>query len=280
MPSRTRPAPFPERQPSSWPLAAMLLLLLLVLALLPAGSRAEPVPRLDPNRATAAELESLPFIGAERAQAIIRFRQSHGPIRSAEQLLAVPEIGPQTLEAIRPYLLLGDEAPKVPGASVSVQAAIGTRPGDIVLLADGDLLPVLLQDLTAARTSIEMAMFLFKTGDAPDNRPRQVAEALIAAQRRGVTVTVCLERSERDQELDAANRATARLLRKKGVTVRFDRPEVTTHAKVVVIDRRLALLGSHNLTHAALGVNRELSLRVDSPALAAELGRYVQGLGL
>jgi phosphatidylserine/phosphatidylglycerophosphate/cardiolipin synthase-like enzyme len=89
---------------------------------------------------------------------------------------------------------------------------------------------------------------------------------------------VILEKSGRDNDnLDTDNRHTASFLARGGVRVRFDSPLVTTHNKVVVIDNRHIFLGSHNLTQAALRHNRELSVRIDSPGMAAELLSYLEG---
>jgi phosphatidylserine/phosphatidylglycerophosphate/cardiolipin synthase-like enzyme len=57
--------------------------------------------------------------------------------------------------------------------------------------------------------------------------------------------------------------------------VSFDSPTVVTHAKVVVVDGRYVYLGSHNLTQSALRHNNELSVRIDSPELAAEVAAYL-----
>ncbi|MGB9757785.1 MAG: ComEA family DNA-binding protein [Candidatus Bipolaricaulaceae bacterium] len=56
---------------------------------------------LDLNRATAAELEKLPGIGPTLAARIVAWRETHGPFRTVEDLLAVPGIGPKTLENLR-----------------------------------------------------------------------------------------------------------------------------------------------------------------------------------
>ncbi len=49
------------------------------------------------NTATAAQLESLPYIGPSKAEAIIAYRQQHGAFASVEDLLKVPGIGEATL---------------------------------------------------------------------------------------------------------------------------------------------------------------------------------------
>jgi len=53
------------------------------------------------NRATAAELATLPGIGPTKARAIVEDRAKHGPFRRVEDLQRVPGIGPATLERIR-----------------------------------------------------------------------------------------------------------------------------------------------------------------------------------
>ena len=58
------------------------------------------------NRATQAELESLPGIGEQKAQAILAYRDAHGRFRTYEELLEVEGIGEATLEGLLPYLTL------------------------------------------------------------------------------------------------------------------------------------------------------------------------------
>jgi competence protein ComEA len=75
----------------------------------PAGSGAAPtVPGATPgstlvnvNLATAEELETLPGIGEVLAEAIISYREEHGPFGTVDELEDVSGIGPVTLEEIR-----------------------------------------------------------------------------------------------------------------------------------------------------------------------------------
>ncbi|MGH7254233.1 MAG: ComEA family DNA-binding protein [Nitrospirales bacterium] len=57
--------------------------------------------QLDLNRATADELRALPGIGAVLAERVIRYRDSHGPFRTVEELQHVKGIGRKTLEKLR-----------------------------------------------------------------------------------------------------------------------------------------------------------------------------------
>ena len=68
--------------------------------------------RLDPNRASAAELATLPRLPPGLARRIVDHRQSHGPFSSVRALTAVEGLTPERLRALAPYLRVAD-----PGAS-------------------------------------------------------------------------------------------------------------------------------------------------------------------
>ncbi len=148
------------------------------------------------------------------------------------------------------------------------------RPGEVRLVTDGQYFQAAMDLIDTARQELRLAMFLFKVNAGRNNRPSRLADALIRAQRRGVRVTVLLERSARDEKINRINRQAGRWLKANGVRVRYDSPAATMHAKFLVADRRRVLVGSHNLTHAALKYNREVSLLIDSPELAGKLLRY------
>jgi len=53
------------------------------------------------NTATADELETLPYIGPEKAQNVVYYREKHGAFESVEHLARVSGIGPRTLARLR-----------------------------------------------------------------------------------------------------------------------------------------------------------------------------------
>lgn len=155
----------------------------------------------------------------------------------------------------------------------------GSYQGRTVLLKNREYAEALIEGIRGARSSITCSYYLFKISGSRGNLPRRVAEELIRAGKRGVVVTVILERdSGRNDRLSEDNRSTASFLSRGGVKVIFDPPSVVTHAKVTVIDGRHVYLGSHNLTQGALTRNNELSVRIDSPELAAEVTSYLERL--
>ena len=148
------------------------------------------------------------------------------------------------------------------------------------LLRNREFADALIQGIRSARSSVHLCYFIFKTTDARGNFPRRIVEELIRARQRGVDVTVLLEmerKGSRDS-LNSDNRHTAELLTRGGIRVFFDPPDVTTHAKVAVIDGRFVYLGSHNLSQSALQHNNELSVKLDSPEMATEVQEYLDRL--
>ena len=65
---------------------------------------AGPVAPVDINRATLAELDTLPGVGPATATAIIAWRDENGRFRRVDDLLEVPGIGPARLERLRPLV--------------------------------------------------------------------------------------------------------------------------------------------------------------------------------
>ncbi|QJC21898.1 ComEA family DNA-binding protein [Arcanobacterium buesumense] len=68
---------------------------------------AEQTRGVDVNSADANALEAVPGIGPATAQAIIRWRESHGKFTQIDQLTDVPGIGPKSLDRLREHLRVG-----------------------------------------------------------------------------------------------------------------------------------------------------------------------------
>lgn len=56
------------------------------------------------NTADAAQLQKLPGIGPGKAQAILQYRQEHGPFQAIEELMRVPGIKEGTFAKLKAYV--------------------------------------------------------------------------------------------------------------------------------------------------------------------------------
>lgn len=164
------------------------------------------------------------------------------------------------------------------GQETTAPGPVEVAGGEALLLADGDYFEALIAGIDEARREILLSAFYFRTRGSTDYRPDAVLRHLDEAVRRGVRVDAVLERGPEADSVSADNAGTAEKLRTSGIRVCLDTPDRTTHAKVVVIDGRILFVGSHNLTQSALKFNRELSVRIVSPALADQARRYLRTL--
>ena len=62
---------------------------------------------IDINTADLYDLQRLPGIGEKRAQAILDYREEHGPFQTVDELDAVEGIGQGILDGLRDYAAVG-----------------------------------------------------------------------------------------------------------------------------------------------------------------------------
>jgi phosphatidylserine/phosphatidylglycerophosphate/cardiolipin synthase-like enzyme len=126
-----------------------------------------------------------------------------------------------------------------------------------------------------AKYSIQVMMFEMGYYDRNPNTPSNLLiRELINAKKRGVKVEVVLEVREGEDRTAKRNRHTGKMLSEEGVEVIYDSLSKTTHAKYVVVDGRLTLLGSTNWTYYALTNNNEASVLIRSKEVAKAFVDY------
>ena len=152
---------------------------------------------------------------------------------------------------------------------------------DVKLLTNQEYLSILQDKIRGAREEIIVSMYLFRTSENERNLSTKLRTDLISAASRGVKVSVLLEKEKRERKgssLNEDNRQTAAILSRGGVKVYFDKPDATTHTKMVIIDNRYVFIGSHNFSDSALGRNNEASVMVDSPEMAGKAASFIKGI--
>lgn len=65
-----------------------------------------PVRKVNLNTATADQLDALPGVGPSTARAIVSYRARRGPFAKVEDLLNIDGIGPKKLESLRSHVEL------------------------------------------------------------------------------------------------------------------------------------------------------------------------------
>lgn len=152
-----------------------------------------------------------------------------------------------------------------PRATATQPGNTPTRPGSLPLtlfVEPDDGFKPLGDLLDGAKRSIRMTMYILTEQDAID--------ALVAAQQRGVTVQVMLEK--RPFGTPTINNKTREALVAAGIAVKDSNPVFTlTHEKAVVVDDREAAILSLNVSHAAFTGNREYAIITRDPQQVAEV---------
>lgn len=157
----------------------------------------------------------------------------------------------------RPPAVLVLAAMWVVGTPVAAPV-LSTRPPEaIVAFSPGRAMPLVLETIRQARTSIMMAAYVFTS--------KPIAMALRDAARRGVTVMAVVDAQESAKAYSAA-----RFLANERIAVRTNARYAIQHNKFMVIDSTTVQTGSFNYTESAADRNAEnvVVLR-DTPKVAS-----------
>ena len=127
--------------------------------------------------------------------------------------------------------------------------------------------------IASARHRVWVMQYVVRLDDGP---VLALMEALAAAKARGVEVRVVLDRGllYGTTDPDLKNDSAAAWLQAHGVEVVWDEVATTSHAKLVLVDDDVVLMGSHNWTRAALTSNREVSMAVHGPQEIAAIAQF------
>lgn len=103
-----------------------------------------------------------------------------------------------------------------------------------------------------------------------------IARALVDAHKRGVKVTVVLDRSQRGERYTSAT-----FVANAGIPTYIDAKHASAHNKIMIVDRTTLVTGSFNFTRAAEEKNAEnlLVMRGDDVLVKKYLANFEEHLG-
>ena len=128
--------------------------------------------------------------------------------------------------------------------------------------------------LERAEDSIEILLSSASLNDVP------FYELLADAAARSVTVRVLLDASDWAPAISEKNRPIVDWLRERGVDARLDDPEITLHAKLIIIDTHTVILGSSNWNAYALTEHWQADVLIRSPSIGDFYRAYFERLWL
>jgi len=127
---------------------------------------------------------------------------------------------------------------------------------DVYFSPKGGATEACVDAIAAAKKTIHVQAYSFTS--AP------IAAALVAAKKRGVTVAVILDKSQK-----TANYSEADFVAHAGIATFIDAKHAIAHNKIIIIDGAVVITGSFNFTKAAESSNAENLLVIRDPKMAA-----------
>ena len=120
---------------------------------------------------------------------------------------------------------------------------------------DGHCTDAITRTIKGARASILVQAYSFTS--AP------IAKELVDAHKRGVKVSVILDKSQRSEKYSSAD-----FLKNNKVATYIDSKHAISHNKIMIVDQRTVITGSFNFTKAAEEKNAENLLLIEDLGLA------------
>jgi len=141
----------------------------------------------------------------------------------------------------------------------SIQSEVPSSSLFLMTSPKGDAEEVIIGLIQSANQTIDVEMYIFTNSN--------LANALIDAKKRGIAVRVILGSVEGE---DITGLIT--IFKANGIEPRDATPLYKTmHSKIMIVDGKLVLIGSHNWSQSAMFSNREVSVVISDPQIALQL---------
>ena len=156
---------------------------------------------------------------------------------------------------------------------LGITARVFCYQADVTDISGVKYFPAVEDAISKAEKSIYVVMFTIESSmSKPDSKSNQLIDVLIEAKKRGVDVEVVLDqnvdfvqrRHAGDWETKIKSTRAYKRLKDAGIKVFYDEPTRYAHAKCVIIDKKIVILGSTNWTEASFDNNIETSVLINS----------------
>ncbi len=146
------------------------------------------------------------------------------------------------------------------------------KPASGAILVNAAYVEAVRDAINGAQSSVCVMMFL-GTSAQPVNGgvgPETLVEALETVAP-NVSVRVILDQDDGGEPYLSAiiNKPLFDRLKAAGIPTKFDEKNVLLHSKIVVVDEKIAVVGSHNWTRSGLNTTHEISILADQAETAA-----------
>ena len=107
--------------------------------------------------------------------------------------------------------------------------------------------------------------------DYPESPSNILLSALEEAAGRGVDVRFITDETPTEKPVIT-------ILKENGVGMKFDSKDITTHAKLIIIDSKIVIIGSTNWSYYSIDKNHEANVLINSASLARKFESYFESI--
>jgi len=133
--------------------------------------------------------------------------------------------------------------------------------------------------INAASSKIDVLMYEWKWyGHESAGGVQKLNLAVVAAARRGVKVRCLLNTEAMGHAITKINSKTLSMLHRYGCDARMGQFGGVVHAKMMLIDDNILVIGSHNYTKSAFSRNQEASVIIKGREAIADYRNYFNDL--
>lgn len=152
---------------------------------------------------------------------------------------------------------------------------------EITLLDHRDFLAYIIKSIKGANESIDISLYKFSL---PSNEKQgiyhQLRVVLESAVEKGNRCRVMLSRVEPDQGVSAVNWATAQWLKSVGIECRYLYSRSCLHTKMMIIDNKTLVVGSHNWVERTYNGTVDISVVISDYPIVARAANFFEDLWL
>ncbi len=145
------------------------------------------------------------------------------------------------------------------------------------LIIDNQYLPQAQALISEAQQEISIATFKLEINEKPKGRNlKQFFEQLVQKSRSGIRVRILFNWHDDRRSVAKTNYSASITLKNAGCDVRYLKNNRCCHAKMLLVDRKKAIIGSHNLSVRSCANNFEISYIIPDPESVAYLTKVFE----
>lgn len=148
----------------------------------------------------------------------------------------------------------------------------------ITFIQDNQIVRALELLFRTAENEIIILQYQFRAAQKPRPQMTKILNALTDAARRGVKVTILLNRPDRPRRPGPGHGALPKFLDHPNIKILHHKRQEILHVKAACADRHLLILGSHNMSQASFSSSRNISVLIEDAATVREFLHLTKSL--